>query len=446
MIKDSIGCLSVSQLTEEIRELLENGYPYLQVQGEVVDYKMAPSGHIYFTLADAQARIRAVIWKATRTRIPTLPRSGDGVIVTGRITVYAPRGEYQLVVEGVRPAGAGSEREKWLALHARLSAEGLFAPERKRPLPLLPRAIGVVTSPTGAAIHDIIRTLDRRFPGYHLILAPARVQGEEAPEEIARALFRLARDGRAEVILCGRGGGSADDLAAFNSERVIRAIAASPIPVISAVGHEIDVTLADLAADARASTPSAAAEMAMPEWNTLTARVQGGQQRLRTAMTTRLRTKQEQLKLTRSRLIHPRRRIEQTRQRCDELQIRLLMAMKGVVNRHRHATRHQTTRLTGWAEGHPLAVRTARLDRLHNRLLHQINRQIQYHRETVRLLQARLTAISPLEVLTRGYALVQDEQGTLVRDARRYPPGTRLRIRLAQGELTVQVTTHAEHS
>ncbi|MBF0340630.1 MAG: exodeoxyribonuclease VII large subunit, partial [Magnetococcales bacterium] len=288
-------CLTVSQLNEEIRYLLEEGYPYLQVRGEITDWKMAPSGHIYFSLMDAQARIRAVIWKATRFRITALPRSGDAVIVTGRISVYPPRGEYQLVVEGLRPDGAGGEREKLLLLHARLAAEGLFEPGRKRPLPLLPRAVGVVTSASGAAIHDITRTLDRRFPGYHLILVHARVQGEGAPEEIVRALRRLAEDGRAEVILCGRGGGSAEDLAAFNSEIVVRAIAASPMPVISAVGHEIDTTLADLVADARASTPSAAAEMILPEADMLLARLNNCASRLQTAMNHRARSRQERL-------------------------------------------------------------------------------------------------------------------------------------------------------
>ncbi|MBF0126979.1 MAG: exodeoxyribonuclease VII large subunit, partial [Magnetococcales bacterium] len=259
-------CLTVTQLNEGIREILEEGFPYLQVRGEITDWKIHPSGHIYFSLMDTQSRIRAVVWRGNRARIATLPKAGDAVLVTGRIAVYTPRGEYQLIVEGLRLDGAGGEREKMRLLHARLSAEGVFDQARKRPIPFLPAAIGVVTSASGAALHDISRTLERRFPSCHLILAHARVQGEGAPEEIVLALERLIVDGRAEVIICGRGGGSVEDLAAFNSELLLRAIAASPVPVISAVGHEVDLTLADLVADWRAATPSAAAERVLPEY------------------------------------------------------------------------------------------------------------------------------------------------------------------------------------
>ncbi|MBF0213246.1 MAG: exodeoxyribonuclease VII large subunit [Magnetococcales bacterium] len=437
-------CLTVSQLNEEIRDLLEEGYPYLQVRGEIADWKMAPSGHVYFSLVDPQSRIRAVIWKTTRVRIPSLPRSGDAVVITGRITAYPPRGEYQLVVEGLRPDGAGGEREKLLALHAKLSAEGLFDPDRKRPLPLLPKAVGVVTSASGAAIHDITRTLDRRFPGYHLILSHTRVQGEGAPEEIAHALQRLIADGRAEVILCGRGGGSAEDLAAFNAEIVVRTIAQSPIPILSAVGHEIDVTLADLAADARASTPSAAAEMAMPEQAALLARLQALESRLRSALQSRLRTRRETLRTWRARLIHPRRRIEQARLRCDALQQRLILALHQQVSRRRQSAIHLTARLENWGSGQPLALATARLGHLEKNLVRESRRLLKHHRDRLRLLDARLTAISPLNVLTRGYALVQDEQGTIARNAQHYPPGTALQVTLASGMLMVQVTNIQE--
>ncbi|MBF0270510.1 MAG: exodeoxyribonuclease VII large subunit [Magnetococcales bacterium] len=433
-------CLTVSQLNEEIRDLLEEEYPYLQVRGEIADWKIAPSGHVYFSLVDAQSRIRAVIWKTTRMRIPTLPRSGDAVVTTGRISVYTPRGEYQWVVEGLRPDGAGGEREKLLALHAKLTAEGVFEVSRKRPLPFLPRAVGVVTSASGAAIHDITRTLDRRFPAYHLILAHARVQGEGAPEEIVQALQRLAADDRAEVILCGRGGGSAEDLAAFNAEIVVRAIAHCPIPVISAVGHEIDVTLADLAADARASTPSAAAEMAMPEMAMLATRLNGLQTRLLAVVIARIQTRQERLASLRARLVHPRRRIEQARLRCDELQQRLLLALHRLIARRRQTTEHLAARLAGWGNGKPLMLRGTRLHHLETRLISQTRQGLKHHQDRLRLLNARLTAISPLHVLTRGYALVQDEHGTIARDATLFPPGTTLRVTLASGTLTVQVT------
>ncbi|MBF0261046.1 MAG: exodeoxyribonuclease VII large subunit [Magnetococcales bacterium] len=438
-MRELTPCLTVSQLNEEIRALLEEGYPYLQVRGEIADWKPAPSGHVYFALIDVQARIRAVIWKTTRLRIPTLPRPGDAVVVTGRISVYPPRGEYQLVVEGIKSDGAGDERERLLALHARLSAEGLFAASRKRALPLLPRAIGVVTSASGAAIHDITRTLARRFPGFSLLLAHARVQGAGADEEIARALRRLAVDGRAEVILCGRGGGSADDLAAFNSEIVVRAIAESPMPVISAVGHEIDVTLADLVADARASTPTAAAELAMPEKRLLMERVARLRERLVLTMRGMIRSRRESGLALAARLTHPRRRIDQARLRCDALQERLQGAMRQLLARRAKDVAFRAERLTQWERGRPLALRAARLIHLEQLLIRRMRVELALHRERARLSEARLGAISPMGVLARGYALVRDEQGGIVRCAAACPSGSRLLVTLAEGELRVVV-------
>ncbi|MEO5334984.1 MAG: exodeoxyribonuclease VII large subunit [Magnetococcus sp. YQC-5] len=432
-------CLTVSQLNEGIRDLLENGYPYVQVRGEITDWKIHPSGHIYFSLMDAQSRIRAVIWRATRTRITRLPQSGDAVLITGRIAAYVPRGEYQLIVEGLRPDGAGGEREKLLALHTKLNLAGLFDPTRKRPLPLLPAAVGVVTSSSGAAIHDIARTLDRRFPGYHLILAHARVQGIQAPEEIVEALTRLIHDERAEVIICGRGGGSAEDLAPFNTEIVVRAIATSRIPIISAVGHEIDVTLADLAADARASTPSAAAELAMPEQTVLLTKVHTLQTRLIRAMAAKLQRQQEALNTLRTRQVHPRRRIEQSRLRCEELEQRLTLAIHVLLKQRQQAHHHVLTRLETKANRHPLALRTIHLNHTQTKLYNAITHLLHHLQEKHRLLQARLMAISPLQVLTRGYALLQNSQGSIISSSAQVQPGTTLRAILADGELKVTV-------
>ncbi|MBF0295484.1 MAG: exodeoxyribonuclease VII large subunit [Magnetococcales bacterium] len=433
-------CLTVTRLNEAIREMVENGFPYLQVRGEVADWKIHPSGHIYFVLMDAGSRIRAVIWRGNRLRIANLPKGGESVVVTGRIALYVPRGEYQLIVEGLRLEGAGGERERMLALHARLAGEGLFDPARKRPLPMLPAAVGVVTSASGAAIHDITRTLERRFANFHLILAHARVQGEGAAEEIVSALTLLMRDGRAEVILCGRGGGSAEDLAPFNHESVVRAIAASPIPVISAVGHEIDVTLADLAADARASTPSAAAELAMPEKAVLMARLDALRARLLRVAATGLTRRKERLTQLRGRLIHPGRRIEQGRLRCDELEQRLHLAMRALLQRRRQTSVHLLSRLNAWPTGRTLAQREARLLRAQTRLTDLANARLANQWERLRLLQVRLEAISPVQVLARGYALVWDDQGRLLRAPAMTHPGATLRVRLAEGELTVTVT------
>ncbi|MBF0178815.1 MAG: exodeoxyribonuclease VII large subunit [Magnetococcales bacterium] len=433
-------CLTVTRLNEAIRDMVENGFPYLQVRGEVADWKVHPSGHIYFVLMDAGSRIRAVIWRGNRLRIPNLPKGGEAVVVTGRIALYVPRGEYQLIVEGLRLEGAGGERERMLALHAKLGAEGLFDPARKRRLPMLPAAVGVVTSASGAAIHDITRTLERRFTNFHLILAHARVQGEGAAEEIVRALTLLIRDGRAEVILCGRGGGSAEDLSAFNHESVVRAIATSPIPVISAIGHEIDVTLADLAADARASTPSVAAELAMPEKAVLLARLDALRARLLRVATVGLTRRAERLKVSQGRLLHPGRRIEHARLRCDELEQRLHLAVRALLQRRRQTALHLTTRLNGWPANRQLALHAARLERAQGRLTDLVNTRLASQWEKLRLLQVRLEAISPVQVLARGYALVWDDQGRILRSPTLTHPGATLRVRLAEGEMSVTVT------
>ncbi len=437
-------CLTVTQLNEEIREHLEEGFPYIQVRGEVADWKIPPSGHIYFTLMDAQSRIRAIIWRATRVRLTTLPKSGDAVFITGRIALYAPRGEYQLIVEALRPDGAGGEREKMVRLHAQLSQEGLFDAARKRPLPLLPATIGVVTSASGAAIHDITRTLDRRFPGYHLILAHAKVQGEGADLEIVNALQQLIQDGQAEVILCGRGGGSAEDLAPFNSEIVVRAIAESPIPIISAVGHEIDITLADLAADARASTPSAAAELAIPEQTLLNDQLHALRSRLTRALTTQLSQQQSRFNALTTRVIHPRRRIDQSRLRCDELEQRLTATMHRVLKQHQQAQQQATARLNDWSHNRPLALITTHLQQTQARLMRAIHPLHQRQQEKYRSTASRLAALSPLNVLTRGYALVQDTQGQAIRSTQTVQIGSTLRVILAQGELSVAVTAIKE--
>lgn len=433
--------LSVTKLNEQIRDLLEDALPFVRVRGEISDLRQPSSGHLYFTLVDEKSRIRAVIWRGNRQRIRMLPRSGDAVQATGRIAVYPPRGEYQLIIEGMQSGGGGSERERLLQLFARLKAEGLFAAERKKTLPFLPEVIGVVTSASGAAIHDIQRGLERRFPGYcTLVVEPARVQGEGAAAEIVAALKRLIEDGRSQVIICGRGGGSAEDLSAFNSEAVVRAIAASPVPVVSAVGHEVDWTLADWVADVRASTPTAAAERVMPEKKVLLANLEGLRRRLFQAALQVVQQKRHVVKQMQHRLIHPQRKIEFFRMRCDELTQRLLSVEHRLFLRRRQRLLDLTDRLSGWAKGSSMAVLRARLEHAREGLGRAVWHHLAHHRGRYKRFDAQLYSVSPLAVLKRGYAIIYDQHGMTPRDSAALHVGEKLRVVLAQGEVEAVIT------
>lgn len=433
--------MSVTRINECIRDRLEGEFAYVKVEGEMVGLKRPASGHLYFTLSDGTSQLRAVVWRQTAQRLTLQPTDGQRVRATGRITVYPPRGEYQMVVEGLRPAGIGPEREQLLRLYAQLAAEGVFNPERKRPLPLLPSAIGVVTSASSAVIHDILQVLGRRFPGYKVILAPARVQGLGAAEELAAALDRLNADGRAEVILCGRGGGSGDDLAAFNSELVVRAIARSRIPVISAVGHEIDTTLADLAADQRAPTPSAAAELAVPERAALLERLRELSQRSTLAVRRMVQRQRERGNRGSAALKHPRHLIERWRQRNDELSERLLLAMPQRLSLQQGRVHNWQERLKAWTRGGGLLFRRLHLGSRETALRVAVRHDLAQRQQRLSALQGRLVAVAPLAVLARGYAVVTDRHGVIIRRPDQVQPFDPLQITLAEGTLQVLVTT-----
>ncbi|MBF0109134.1 MAG: exodeoxyribonuclease VII large subunit [Magnetococcales bacterium] len=438
--------LTVTGLNEAIRELLEDRFAFVRVRGEISDCHEPASGHVYFALIDGQSRVRCVVWRGTRKRLAQPAQNGLKVVVTGRLALYPPRGEYQLVVESMQGDGQGEARARLLALHARLAAEGLFAPERKRPVPFFPGAIGIVTSATGAALQDVIRILSDRGPGYHLILAPARVQGEGAAEEIVGALGRLIRDGRADVIICGRGGGSAEDLAVFNDERVVRAIAASPVPVISAVGHEIDLTLTDMVADLRAPTPSAAALLVIPEKAVLEERIRILSRGLRQGLLRLVTSRNERLDRLTSRLLHPRRRIEQYRFQCDALEERLRHAAGLLLQRRRPLLHGLRQRLDPWPWGRGLPPYRLRIEQARKRLAQELQRTIQRKADALTALDARLHGVSPLAILQRGYAIVYDETGKIRQRIGAIRPGDSVVIRLADGFLDATITQTRKHS
>ncbi|MBN1283273.1 MAG: exodeoxyribonuclease VII large subunit [Proteobacteria bacterium] len=387
---------TISELTELIKGRLEREFAEVWVTGEVTDFKGRKGPHLYFTLKDERSQIRAIIWGAGG-RLPFEIEDGQKLVCRGSLNVYAPKGNYSLIVdpEHCEPEGLGALKLAFEQLKKSLAAEGLFDAARKRPIPYLPRRIGIVTAPAGAAIRDLIHVLTRRHPGVGILLHPARVQGEGAAAEIAAAIENLNRMGGLDVLIVGRGGGSIEDLWCFNEEIVARAIAASKVPVISAVGHEIDYTIADFVADLRAATPSAAAELAVPVRSELLAAVRDLRARLEQGLTRFLERKHLELKRAEGRLADPTRRFPDLIQRIDGLRERLINSL-GVKVR--------------WLDQH-LAKLASNLDHL-----------------------------SPLGVLAKGYAVVQGPDGLAVRDAAKLKKGDSLGIRFHRGSASAKVT------
>jgi len=399
--------LTVSQLTNSIRIALESRFVSVWVEGEISNFKDHSSGHWYFTLKDENAQLRAKCFRSTNTRIRFRPANGLKVRARGKLSVYAPRGEYELVVDALDPVGAGALRIAFEQLRDRLQKEGLFAKELKRPLPVFPRRVGIVTSPTGAAIRDILNVISRRTRTVHVLFSPAKVQGESAGPDIARAIRwinlyqeQALREGRdadlVDVLIVGRGGGSTEDLWAFNQEEVARAIRQSAIPVISAVGHETDFTIADFAADVRAATPSAAAEIVAAREDQICSALNNMGRQL--------------VRLTRFQIVNLRARVQEQA---------LSHAFDEVKSR--------------------LAKARARLDSATNACDVIIDAKVQDGRERLALAAASLDALSPLGVLQRGYAIAQDASGKLVRDASAVSPGDELTVRLAKGKLGTRI-------
>ncbi len=434
--------LTVSELTERIQGVLETEFLDVWVEGEVSNLKLASSGHWYFTLKDDQAQLRSVVWRTDARLVRFRPQDGMKVLARGTLRVYPPRGEYQLSVQVLEPLGKGSLQQAFEDLKAKLEQEGLFDAARKRPLPMLPRCIGVVSSPTGAVIRDVLRVLRSRYANLGLLLYPARVQGEEAAAEIAQGIRALNRLGGIDVILLARGGGSLEDLWAFNEEAVARAIAGSRIPTISAVGHETDFTIADFVADVRAATPSAAAELVVAAKEDLSARIATLEGRRDGALRLQLSRRRERLHaLAAPRVFAAERaRLRVAAQRIDELVRRSESGLARRLERAREHGRRLRERLEAFRLDRQLEGWRERLARQEERLRARFQGEAAARRARLGRLAAALDGLSPLAVLGRGYALVWDEAGArLLRDAGEVEPGGRLRIRLHKGALRATV-------
>jgi exodeoxyribonuclease VII large subunit len=431
---------TVSELNGAIRAVLDAEFQEVWVSGEISGLKLAQSGHYYFTLKERESQVKCVAFRSSHRYWKFKPQDGLAVLARGRIDVYEARGEYQLLVDMLEPQGLGALQLAFEQLKKKLAGEGLFAAERKRALPRFPQRIGIVTSPRGAAIADLLQILTRRFPGLHIRVYPALVQGEGSVEEICRGIDYFSRSGWAEVVIAGRGGGSLEDLWSFNEEAVARAIAACTVPVISAVGHETDVTIADFVADMRAPTPSAAAELAVPLLDDLMERIAIARAkstqglRYRMAMLDR-RLRQQGIDRALG-VLH--RRIGRNLQTVDEKEFRLRERVR-LGNEARERTRRGLeTRLRRFDLRPRLAADRRRLDGATVLAAQQIRLLLTARRRRMEQLTAKLSQLSPLSVLQRGYAIVSNASGVLT-DAAAAPSGSRVHVRLARGELDAAV-------
>ena len=409
----------VAELTRLIKETIESAFGVLWVEGEVSNLRRPSSGHFYFTLKDEQAQISAVFFRGSQKGLRFQLRDGMLVRACGELTVYERNGNYQIIVRRMEEGGKGALQARFEALKEKLFKEGLFDEARKRPLPLLPQHVGVVTSPTGAAIRDILNIVSRRFPNLHLVIAPVKVQGEGAAQEIAGAIDLMNRLGGFDVLIVGRGGGSLEDLWCFNEEVVARAIARSRIPVISAVGHEIDYTISDFVADVRAPTPSAAAELVVGRKDAFEEKLDGMAQGLTNALRFRVLDMRNRLLAVKGSRVfsEPAGVVKQYLQRLDTAEMRLVHEVRGRLGEGRQ-----------------------RMEDIALRMMHQLRLSHQARAQDVRRLQTQLKALSPLAVLGRGYSITCDEKGRAIRRADDVRQGQRVRTRLGVGGFDAEVT------
>lgn len=433
---------TVSRLNSEVRLTLELQFQQLWLVGEVSNFVAAASGHWYFSLKDQAAQVKVAMFKQANRYATVRPQNGQQVLIRARISVYEPRGEYQLLAEFIEPAGAGLLKQQFEQLKAKLAAEGLFAPERKQPLPANPRRVGVITSPTGAAVRDIITVLARRAPGIELIIYPCQVQGETAAAQLRNMLSSAIRRNEVDVLIIGRGGGSIEDLWCFNDEALARAVADCPIPIVSAVGHEIDFALTDFVADVRAATPSAAAELVSPDQSQYLTALTQLQQRLSRAVRRQLAQQQPRLMQLQQRLqqLHPQRRLEQQQQRLDELQLRLQRRMQQQLQTARRQHSYLQQSLQHLSPAKAIKQQQLQLQQLAKRLQQAQQQQLKYSSQQLARLSAQLHTVSPLATLARGYSISFDSQQQALTNSAQLKVGDAISTRLAQGSFSAVVT------
>lgn len=432
---------SVSKLNTAVRRLLESHFGQLWLVGEISNFSAPSSGHWYFTLKDDKAQVRCAMFRNANQRVQTQVANGKQVLVRAKIGLYEPRGDYQLIVEHMEDAGVGLLQQQYEQLKARLQHEGLFNSEHKKPLPASIRRIGVVTSATGAALHDVLSVLKRRDPGVEVIVYPAQVQGEQAPAQLIAALNTANRRRDVDVILLTRGGGSLEDLWSFNDETLARVVFTSQLPVVCAVGHEVDFSICDFVADVRAATPSAAAELLSRDRSHLRAQQQLMAQRLWRAWQHHLGQRIHQHALLQQRLtpLHPAQQLALQGQHCDQLQRRLEQAISRQWQQHQQRLEHTQVRLRNVHPHRQLQQTQERANQLQGRIERAIQQRLATLRQSLGSQAHALQLVSPLQTLSRGYSITQDTEGTVIKDPAQVAPGATLVTRVAKGVIHSQV-------
>nr|WP_274617300.1 exodeoxyribonuclease VII large subunit [Vibrio parahaemolyticus] len=435
--KTNQNIFTVSRLNAEVRLLLENEMGIVWLVGEISNFSAPVSGHWYLTLKDSRAQVKCAMFRGNNRRVTFKPANGNQVLVKARLSLYEPRGDYQLIIESMQPEGDGRLQQEFEELKMKLAAEGLFAQTNKLPLPEHPKRVGVITSKTGAALYDILDVLKRRDPSLPVVIYPTMVQGDDAAIQIAQAIGRANSRNECDVLIVGRGGGSLEDLWCFNNEILARTIAASQIPIISAVGHEVDMTIADFVADVRAPTPSAAAELVSRDNSHKDQSLVAKQHKLASAMRYYLSQQKQQSAQLLHRLErqHPSYQLQRQSQQLDELDMRLRRAMQRFIDTRQQAVERKHHRLQLNSPVKHLAQQKSRLERVEHKLLDAMDRKLLTMRHQLEIAAEKLDTVSPLATLKRGYSITQTEQGKVVTSADDVKTGDLLVTRLANGEI-----------
>ncbi|MDO6512952.1 exodeoxyribonuclease VII large subunit [Neptuniibacter sp. 2_MG-2023] len=434
-----IHAISVSELNRQARTLLERSFLTIQVEGEISNFVRPSSGHWYFTLKDDKAQVRCAMFKNRNQLIKPAPKQGDKVVVRAKVSLYEGRGDYQLICDFMESSGSGSLQAAFEELKLKLQAEGLFDSKHKKPIPAHPSHIGIITSKTGAAVHDILTVLKRRFPGLPITIYPTSVQGDEAPAQICKAIILAEVHQTCDVLILGRGGGSLEDLWAFNTEDVARTVFDCDIPIISAVGHEVDVVITDFIADTRAPTPSAAAEMLSPDQHQLKQRLALLEQRLIRHIEQKLKTATLNIQHSKTRLRHPGQKLNEQAQRLDHLEAKLLNGINAKIINAKHQQQQLLSRVKALSPTKLLPLKEEQIHSLQQRLTQSIHTLLQQKSFKLGSLSSQLNTVSPLATLERGYAIVKDEHGTVIQDASTTQKGDVIESQLYKGRLRCRV-------
>ncbi len=431
--------LSVTEFSRNVKRVLETNFPTVWISGEISNLAMPRSGHWYFTLKDDQSQVRCAMFRQSNQRLNFVPSEGMQILVRARVSLYEARGDFQLIVDSMEDAGIGALQRAFEQLKHKLQAQGLFAAEHKKQLPEIPRCIGIITSSSGAALHDILDVLKRRFPALPVIIYPAQVQGNEAPGQLLHALHQAQAQDLCDVLIIGRGGGSIEDLWAFNNEQLALAIYDCKIPVISSVGHEVDFTICDFVADVRAATPSAAAELASPDQQEWLNWLQGIEKQLINLIERYLSSVQQQLHWQYKQLKHPGRYLDEVAQRIDELSARMEQSLKFQLQLRREQNLTLEARLQQHSPIHQLSRQQTRLDYLQQRLQQSLSPYFEQAQQKITSLAREMDAFSPLATLGRGYSLVKDEQGNLIKSATQLSAGQQVSVHFAHDQALMTV-------